>query len=453
MNIRDLQELKKEEDTKTECETLKIINRILDGKITSFSKLDLYPEFRKEFKNKVYTNQLPYKPVTIQLPFYDTVILQICPWNTPEYYEKMYGISLEQTIELIDRNRAVPLLVKDYTKYANLSNNYMDKLLERSPPTLNRMRYLDCIATAENKLLSFEDVSDISELEQKRKEVYAKLQKYVSDKYPEQAATAVAYWHSATATATGHFPGEAIGQFEGDISSPEYYAMLSNFGYSDLAERLIALPRIAAMFGLYGYSEILLNAPYLALDGATSIDDFYLRAAKFPQSGFDITDNDVVQAFNVDIGQLLIERFNLINTSNIGYDRIIKLNNTTKEARRALFELDHAVAAAKPPDLLDKTQTAVEVFKNVNEEYEEMIKKKKLIREYFPLSLGVIGGITDYFLGKPLILSIVFSLAGGKIMKVPAVYEKIDSLLKYKKPQHICAFYDLATAVSKEQCS
>jgi hypothetical protein len=93
--------------------------------------LDLYPEFREKFQNRIYNNQLPYKPVTIQLPFYDTVILQICPWNTPELYEKMCGISLEQTIDLIDRNRAVPLLVKDYTEYAKLSNNYMDKLLER----------------------------------------------------------------------------------------------------------------------------------------------------------------------------------------------------------------------------------------------------------------------------------------------------------------------------------
>lgn len=79
-----------------------------------------------------------------------------------------------------------------------------------------------------------------------------------------------------------------------------------------------------------------------------------------------------------------------------------------------------------------------------------MAKKKKWITEYVPWSLGVIGGITESLaFHEPGILSALLGLATPRALKFPIAQQGIDSLLKYRKPKHVCAFYDLATALDQ----
>ena len=362
MDLNDLTEMQRAESEKAESESTRIVKSILSPN----PSLELYPEFKQKLKNKVYTNRLEWERVTLQLPFYDVIILPIFPIKTAERYEREYGISLEQTLTLIDSNKVVPLLTADYTAYADLKNSYMDRLLVRAPPTLGRMKYLDYVLMAENGLLPVQDVSDIFELEREKESVRASLHNRVKEKIeaqnPEKSRIS---WNNLA----------RVGPLQGDNTICTYYVELCIRGYGEIAERMIALDPNPALLGLGGYSEILVTAPYLALDGEPSISSFYSNLVR----SLDGADNTAAlsRAFPIEIGEMLINRFSLVNTTKIGFEGTIAFCRKTEEARRALFEFDRAAASARASsELVDKKEILMELFDNANQEYKIWPRKR-----------------------------------------------------------------------------
>jgi hypothetical protein len=435
LNLKDLRRLGEEEQEIAQSAALKAIRE-------SFSELDLYPEFKNKLSGKIYTNRLKDHPLTLQLPFYDTIILPIYPVPTSSCYEKLYGVSFKQTMTLISQGNVTPLLAKDYTAFTALENDYMDELLENAPPTVNRLTYLDALLMAKNALLEGQTISNFRELEQARERVIIDLSK--------RAEQIEAQHHLGEASVHYQNPDpDNIGPVKGDWSIPRFYIEFCIRGYSDLAEELIALDRVPSMISLAGYSEFLITAPYRALGGLPSVENVYLSMARMAPSN--ITRDDLIRAFPVEIGELLINRFKLVDTTDLSLKGAIHVWSKTREARRALVELDRAITqGANLTEIISKGEALTEFFNNVNQECEDMVRKKsKITTRYIPFSLAIIGGIAHYKTALPGVISFALPIIWSEISKKQLVQEPVDFLLKLKRPPYICAFYDLANVTQE----
>jgi hypothetical protein len=435
MNLKDLTQLDEEQQELAQSTALKATKG-------GFSELDLYPEFKSRLYKKAYTNRLKNHPLTLQLPFYDTLIVPIYPVQTSACYEKLYGISFKQTLTLIDQGNIVPLLAKGYTAFTDLENDYMDELLEHAPATVNRLNQLDTILMAKNGLLEGGTIPNFNELQQVKERILAGLSK--------RAEQIEAHHHPEEKHVGWVNPDpDNIGPVNGGWSIPRFYTEFCIRGYCDLAEQLIALDRIPSLISLAGYSEFLITAPYRALGGSPSVENVYLDMARMATAA--ITQDDLVRAFPVEIGELLIDRFNLVNTTDIDLDGAIYVWNKTKEARRALVELDRAIArGANLSEVINKKEAITEFFNNVNQECDSLVKKKsKIATRYIPFSLAIIGGTADYVTGLHGMISFSLQMIWQEISNKRFVEKRIEAFLELRRPPYVCAVYDLRNEVNK----
>jgi hypothetical protein len=68
-------------------------------------------------------------------PFFKTVIVDVLPLYTEALFERYYGMSVEDLIELERKDKVAIRLPGIYTDYKDVENDYLDPILSRRPPS------------------------------------------------------------------------------------------------------------------------------------------------------------------------------------------------------------------------------------------------------------------------------------------------------------------------------
>jgi hypothetical protein len=443
MILNALHEYQKKETEKVEVESAHILRRIYDGKSLDFSVEELYPELKDTLKGKVHTNLLAYKPVSLQLPFYDAVILPVEPIRTAEEYKREYGISLNETMDLADQHILVPILEKNYSEYSSIKNDYMDPLLEIEPPTFARLEYIDPIVVASMGLASSEELLDISQLKLRTEQILTEL--------GEKGEIRAKKNRPPNIKGTGRFDPSAKGLLYGSVPLARYYAELCLRGYDKIADQLIDFGGQFDILYLASLANILINAPYLAIGGEGSAPTFDHNVVKMAKPIAAINKHAIGRPFPEDIGKLLIREFRLVNIEDTGFDELMDVRDTTKEARKALFELDNAVdkarTAAHATEVSDRSHVLRDVWMSANIELEDIINRRQHLKkiQHFSLSLGVIGPVAHLLHGPELLNVLLdFVSIAATASRTEIADSVLDRWIKTKRPNHVQALYDLS---------
>lgn len=393
-------------------ETETLSNLIKDGKISSV--MDLYPEIKKKVTNCVYTNHYPSESILIQLPFFDKVIMPIMAIENEELYKKTYGIDVEQTLDLIKKNKIIPIIDADYNDFNNVNDNYLDDLLDLRSPSILREATLQVILKQNNGLSLQETLNDYK---QAQNDVLYLLN--IEDKLNDQ----LKLWKpkSEDVIVEENFYKQLI---------LDNYMPLYTHGYGDLGVELLdPTDLIKTMELMHIYSKIFVETPFLSFEGVQSINPNYLdvNIEKILKD----KSSDVI--FPFDVGKLLIEKFRLIYNENIFLD----ISDQTKKARTALWELDGAVKKGEIEKVKDRSIILQETWRDTKEMIESMESQRKKTKLFLQIAFGIGGTMsTHYDLG--LLAGVGFLVASHFIPERAA-----NLLIRYTKPSHVLALFDL----------
>ena len=126
-------EVLKELDTSKAEEAGKISKNYKKDKIDIldfYSKLNLNTPYT-ETNSTSLSSINPYQ----LMPFFNTVIVDIMPLPNEKLFEKHYGMSVEDLIELERKEKVAIRLPRCYIDYKDIENDYLDPILSRRPPT------------------------------------------------------------------------------------------------------------------------------------------------------------------------------------------------------------------------------------------------------------------------------------------------------------------------------
>lgn len=140
MNLQQLKKYESDEREKIHA----ISSQLLRGQKADYFRLDLYPEFKDKLKGKVYTNVLRGISVLTQLPFYDAIIMPVPRTPSEDEYRKSTGLSVDQTMQLVDKGKIIPIIFEMLTNYRDL--DYLDPILERRFPRCREVSFRSLIA-------------------------------------------------------------------------------------------------------------------------------------------------------------------------------------------------------------------------------------------------------------------------------------------------------------------
>ena len=418
MNFHTLQEYAEKEQEQSNLLYYQNLDRLQNSSDETLSYLDFFPELKLKLENKAYTNwMIDSKSIFVQLPFYDTLILPLKPFPNESAFKKMYGIDVDQTIELTKKGKVIPLLAHAPTNYINL--DYMNKLLELKNPSIGfRMgRYNTCRL--------------VGVLEKP----YEQLMNWVQE--GEQLArkldlTSANHFHNLTNNTVSH---NARGNSGSAETMAMNYAHLNLMGYSELASQLIDFPDSELVYIELSILENLLHQiPHWSLDGSQSMLESDCMVAHI----WDVP----VKSYPVDIGKTLTKEFHLLNIRDVGFEKVIDITNQTHKARSALLELDKAVENEQSEKIIDRAESLEIVWTDTNDVIQSMMSKKNNISKYFPLFFGLVGSAAGA-INMPGIFETIFDNVGN----LPVISPLSDKLLKLKKPSHVVAVYDLKNSI------
>lgn len=126
-------ELLSELDSKKANEAAKISKNYKKDKVDI---LDFYPDLNLNtpYTGTNSTNSNSIKPYQL-LPFFNTIIVDILPLPNEKLFNKYYGTSVEELIELERKKKVAIRLSSRYVTYKNVVDDYLDPILSRRPPS------------------------------------------------------------------------------------------------------------------------------------------------------------------------------------------------------------------------------------------------------------------------------------------------------------------------------
>lgn len=377
--------------------------------------IDFYPEIKPLLKNKTYTNYLAHqRPIFLQLPFYDSTILELIPLKDETSFKKAIGITVSQTLELYKKGKVIPLLQYPPLDFEGL--DYLDPLLELDLPVCNiREPAFDQIVAVH---LRGEDSEQIGTWFHEGMELFRKISNNKMTNLPPSFTNLIS----------------KNAQFDTDllVNIGYSYAQLKIMGYHDLTKKIFSItdPHTLSVC-LWTYNNVLVAGARRALGGVISWDAIDAVAAK--NLGM-----ESVKAYPVDVGKLLIKEFKLASIEDFGFEKTIQLTNQTTKARRALFDLDSAVMNSQQDSLIDRSNALERTWRETNEIVTSMRNTKDKIAKYLPASVGVVGEL----LSSSSLPGIIASLVGA--YGIGLVSDQISEILvKIRRPNHVVSIFDL----------
>jgi len=372
------------------------------------SMRDFYPEFKFE---GTYTNAFLDKTWKLQLPFYDTLIVPIAPYKKKPF-ESLYDCHIEMMLELYKKGKILFILGAYPLHFKGL--DHLDPILDLKPPVLTMRKSAYHILYTGLHLL------------QQRSMNFKEL--CTTDEYIGLAE------QLKKISLKGY--GRAVPL---DKQVWTRLGDLNLYGYGELVSKLLKIKQSYHFaYSTFMLHRILVELENLSIDGIMSLDkeDFNWAAVA---SRFKNIDKDI-DVFPCDVGQLLIKELRLMRVDNLGIDKVLEISKNTAKARRALLELDRAVAILQMDKIIDRARALESIWSDSNEIIDSMLRKAKLASLSFLVSVGIVGGMVGSIGGST---GIIASIVGSVTSSLPIAKRVSESLVKLKKPAHTLAIFDL----------
>lgn len=365
--------------------------------------------FKSPYSNSLFEKHVP---ISVQMPFFEQLIVILRPYHTEEEFRRAYGLSVQAVLDLWRQKRLLVTILKP-DRYVGL--DYLDPILENGPS------YLEMTADLFFRSLSdlmrgqeyFESCCDVA-LEKIRSN------KSFMARIPDKMPT-IEY---RTLTKDNFVEGFATA-----------YATLCGFGYEQLASSLLSQPGDTALESMLKFNELLIIYPrYKALDGIVSLErsDFQL----VNELGLSIN----AQTFPQEIAKLLVRRLPILAIKDIGLEQVVELRGKTQNLRKLLFEIDR-YASSGEFEKLPRQEAVEKVFEEARAASAEIAGRKKLSTTMIHASLGILGGAAGAALaGYPGLLA--GSIVGG-LSAIPFAEESAEIVAKLGKKSHAIAYFDV----------
>ena len=399
---------------------------------SNISLLDFYPEFKEKLNEQTYTRFIARGELAAQFPFFDKIIMPIGTYGDSEILFKWYyGISIDQTIELVKEGKIIPVLKYQPEAYENI--DYLDPILEKNPPCETiRNHFIDYYFSS-NSLppvnykgeLTFHALGYKEKFASDAVELLKKGSKLERDNM---------FWMIMTLHIFRDIP---IKLYNIDYIFISAYSQLKSIGYGDLVRNLSNLSYLTDTFaGLCAYSSILYSGLRESLGGIQTWSPQEIEMAKHVCL-------KSPKKFENEVGKKLIE-FKLPDIKYIDYDDIINGSKTKEsmKARISLMKLDKAIGMKKDTeDLLDLSKDVQETWEGTTETIRSMLSrwsKLKILfkKNFIPVGLGICGGISAGIVGLHGIIGhAVGHLAGHKVGEVIKPSSDLD--IRLLKSSHL----------------
>lgn len=397
MDKKDLEELDRKEDEVISDLLGKAIQISTEGKRVEISYF--FPELKLK---GVWTNFIPIEFPT-QIPFYDKIVVPLRPYKSRKKFLSQYKFDVDQLLQLKKKGRVEFVRAAQYIKYSECE--YLDPILELRPP-----QFLPRTGVYEITTFGLEHAGEqgLAILDGKEK-WFEHLKKSLSKRRPKVISRLLRPY-----------------EIWGDIVS------LRLWGYNELVEVIIKeIKNISAAAGLiYLFHALLIEAPLSAIGGQFSLTNEELQT--FQKLSPATTD----YLFPVDVGKILIDELRLISLRNCGFGQVVDICKGTKNARRALCELDAAIKKRQIEKVMERKLAVEECWMEANEIVNSIITTKKIGRPLISFNLGIVGAIAGSLGGLPGIL--LGGLLGAGIAGPSA-----EVIAKIGEPTYGIAIYDL----------
>lgn len=425
MRSQFLSEYEAIEEEITKKNLQKVADLIDNQKSPGLNWLEFYPEFQSTLRKKVYTNSL-FNDMLLQMPFFDAIICPIFPIENLQEFKLNYGISYENFVDLINKQKILPFLYEEPKNY--LHCDYMLPLLESKPPChVIRLE-------GQNAALLYRAVRKETDISKNLKEL--------SDFFPKGTENLRKRFSQLSSAE------DILKSYKNPVPWTEQIIELSiTTGYAGLFSKILKSTTninkelLSILFLTYTYA-----IPALSLGGTTSIArrSFMYEVAPSLQKIIKLKLNREVklseilhgqlmmshcfdEVFPLDIARVLSERFPLYDFRDIGYKKVIELSHQTDKARKVLYELDSAVKNRQATRALDRASALNEIFQETNETIESMVERREKIKPVIPIVFGVVGGIVGSLGSLPSLLG---GALGGAVGSVPLSDNISDALSK-----------------------
>ncbi|GEM_PF-7130213 len=382
-----------------------IKNKIKKDKISC--KL-FYPEF-SDIKPP-YTYRPHGIKVTEIISFNKTLIVNIRPIKKPQSFKEEYGLSVNDLIWLYEKRRVVFRVSKPHYSYANL--DYLDPILELSPPYAGRHRLLRIFPNTYEKWC---------------REIWEVLGSYSSDQ-ELLTSKVLQMLYGKDLHPLSSFK-EALQRYYAELCyflGPNYTRELVKSALSGTISQISQLD--AAILSLRSYSYFLIWPHTCCLDGINTVPSdtlkFLRKAGLLPV--------EKLKVFPYEIGRALIDHFRL----NMPQDLDLAIEISPKKWFIALNELERLIESRELDRVGDSVQNIKNVLRELNEEIRAIKRRKQRLNEASIL-LGVTGVLMGLIRGPGIIQSLL-SIASPII---PQIFDEI--VLRFTKPNHILILYEI----------
>jgi hypothetical protein len=360
-----------------------------------------------------YSNCLIGLPISVQMPFFEQLIMVLRPYHTEADFKKGYGLSVKSVLDLWRQKRLLVTTV-DPERYVGL--DYLDPILEKDPP------YLEMIGE-----VFFQTISDLNKgegyfescLEVATDKIRANkslVESLIPDTMPRLSYRAMS-------------KGDFIPLFA------TAYATLCGFGYEDLATSLLSRASRLSMEELVKFNELLIFYPrFRAADGVVTLQpsDFHLAT--------EIGLATRAQRFPVEVAKLLVEKLEILWIKDLGWEQVVELRGKTAELRKLLFEIDR-YASSGEFQKLPRQEALEKAFEEARAASAEIARTKNLSTKMIHASLGILGGAAGVALARyPGLLA---GTALGGLGAIPFAEESAETLAKFRKKSHAIAYFDV----------
>ena len=416
-------------------------NQIIDRNIKKVERggqvsiLDFYPEFDLEhpYTSKRFDpfSRLQNVPVWALLPYYANIIVHIHPYLSEREFKKIYGVNIDQLLNLQD-DKKISLVLEAPFNYDENISDYFIPLYEENVhgklklPTFSRIGAFGYFVGGQVYEDAFEDGWDL--FENKLDDVISYLCK--ADNIRQTGDVQEDFVENARLS----------------------YANLKGLGFHQIADdikTLATLNPVSAYCRLSVYSQFLIKPRIGSFDGIHLVDKEELPTDKYCEElglNWNAT-NTECEVYPAEVGKSLIKNAKLVTSNNL--ENALDVYPDFEKARNALKNLETALEQKigdleKRDQIIDKKTALEEVWKDVN-----TIEKNKRNVKTILVTLGVVDAtmLGGYLGGFPGILAgLVGSLASSDVVAGP-LSEKIA---KFGKSNHIVEVFDFVRDVKQE---
>jgi hypothetical protein len=362
--------------------------------------VDLFPELKLI---QPYAS-LDVAPFWVLLPYYETLIFDLYPFQNEKILEDVHGVNVNQLMKLHEEGKIQFALAGKPSDYQNCK--YLYPILETSPPShILRISYYIANKFGHDVFFQWEE----------------EAKKLFLGKLPKLKEMIGLKTDQAT--------------YEGSIMGA--WLFLKAKGYDDILNLFSEIYKeniyVASLY-LDAFQDLLCAPSMISLGGLHSISLSHYASLQILLSRMGVQEKDesIIGGFSPEIGKFLNEKYNLVKPES--FQSSIKYYSDYKEARQVYFALMNYVKNNE----LDKIENQSKIASKAFDEVTKLYKRIKNVQTGVQVT-GVIGAAASGLMGNlpGLFASLGFGMIGTNLIEGP-----IELVSKLGIPSEIVTLFE-----------